>query len=231
MGGEAKVSYKDMYVAYLDILGFKELVGSESCDAIYNIFEEVKETELISPIYFMNDPELNYPLDSVKKYIMSDSIVMYIEAKKKNALNALVKQCSLMANCLLSREQPVLIRGGISRGKFYRKKYIAFGPALVSAYNIENMTKYPRIMIHEDIISEYKADYNNKQFIYIEDNNNYVSYWFAFDKEKKYSIAEKIKNAEKLLKESINKTDKEDEIKKLKSVLEKYEYIVTKLED
>lgn len=210
------IYYKDMYVAFLDILGFKDMMDYSSCNDIYSIFKQIEETELKNAIQFVNQPEKNYPLDSVKKYIMSDSIVMYIEAKKKNALNALVKQCTLMAMRLLTRkDKPILIRGGISRGEFYRNQSIAFGPALVNAYYMENYTKMPRIWIDSNIISEYQKDGSEDGFIYEEDDEYYVSFYSFVGRDVIDNVIEKVEF------EKCSQSDK--------GRIEKYQYVEEKL--
>jgi len=44
-----------------------------------------------------------------------------------------------------------LCRGGISRGLVYHKDEIIFGPAMISAYRLEQAAVMPRIILHDDV--------------------------------------------------------------------------------
>lgn len=209
---EKYVDYKDMYVAFLDILGFKDIIHNVSCAEIYDIFQQVEETRLLSPITWI-DKEKNEPLDKVKKYIMSDSIVMYIEAKRINALSALIKQCAIMGTVLLKRQHPILLRGGISRGEFYRKQSIAFGPGLVSAYNLENTTKMPRIHVDPVVKNEINKKIVEENFLYEEEGEWYVDYISKISAEN--------------LKDILNRIEHENN--SVENVRKKYEYIMERI--
>ncbi len=72
------IKYSENYVAFLDILGFKDIVLNSILDAniIYQLFDTAERQEL-KGVFKSLDEEENVPLSDVKKYIMSDSIVMY----------------------------------------------------------------------------------------------------------------------------------------------------------
>lgn len=152
--------YQDCYVAFIDILGFKALVGDEktSCNDvldIYNLFDN------IIPKIEISDGSSNFlpvkEVSFVKTKIMSDSICIYIDANVEKALFCLVVVCMNIQNMLLKRAKPILVRGAIARGNIYanKDKDITFGPALTQAYLMEEKNaKYPRIIITKQLADQ-----------------------------------------------------------------------------
>ena len=160
------IDSNEFYVAFLDILGFKTLL-SESENRkngykhILDIFTNICYRKLSSAISF-DDETKNIPLKDVKKYVMSDSIILYIEANKNNSLLALLKQCQLMSVSLIEQEPPILLRGAISKGVLVYGSIngykIVFGDALVSAYLLEEESaRYPRIIMLKKLLSECES--------------------------------------------------------------------------
>lgn len=150
----ADAQYTEYYVAFLDILGFKNLVsGSEStCQSILNIYNEFGtiHDELYSDI-----PE---GVQNVNIKIMSDSICVYIEADKPNALSSLVLFCTAFQYRLLALQPPVFVRGGITFGDMFMENDIAFGPALTQAYLLEEKNaKVPRIIMLKKTLDHGKS--------------------------------------------------------------------------
>lgn len=152
---DAKHEYKEHYVAFLDILGFKNMLDEKaSCDEIYSVFEELKKNSHTSLFYNGKDVT---SFDDVKYYIMSDSIVLYIPTDIEDAFLALVGTCLKLQMNLLFREKPILIRGGIAKGNLFVEGNIIFGQGLSNAYKIENdISIYPRIVFNKDLLQEAK---------------------------------------------------------------------------
>lgn len=154
--------YTDCYVAFMDLLGFKNILYDKdnSCEDIASIFDEinkkydVRESEI--PIVDPND---------MKYKVMSDSLVIYIDSSIENSLTALVFICVHFQVRLLRLNKPIIIRGGISRGGMYSSGDVVFGTGLSNAYNLENrIAKFPRIIIPMNIADAYIAEMseNNK---------------------------------------------------------------------
>ena len=143
------VKYTQYYVAFLDILGFKNLVNdpNRTCEEIVRIYDFVQyryETFFKSEIEIQNN---------IKMKVMSDSICLYIKTDFPNALHYLISycvtfQCDLFAN-------GHLLRGGITSGDMYVENDIIFGPALTEAYLLEEKNaKVPRIIIRKKTMDE-----------------------------------------------------------------------------
>ncbi len=201
--------YRECYVAFLDILGFKNIVYNYDAEDIYNIFQKIEDAELKQAVKF-EDSSKNIPLEDVKKYIMSDSIILYIESSKKRALEAIIKQCLLLARQLFKHKKPILLRGAITKGKFLRKGSVVFGPALSDSYLLQEYSSiYPRIIIKESDIPEDEIEEINK-YTYIDDDKYRCIDYFEYQDNVDY----------------FNELLKSETIK---SIRDKYLYIIKKL--
>lgn len=148
----ADTQYTKYYVAFLDILGFKDQVTRVSCEEILNMYEFMDN---MSEMYF--GEEHKEEKDNIKIKIMSDSICIYIKENLPNALYELVKFCMVFQCNLLIREPCTFVRGGITCGDMYAKNDIMFGPALTEAYLLEEKNaKVPRIIMCKSILDHGK---------------------------------------------------------------------------
>ena len=165
----AKIDYRECYVAFLDILGFKELIKKSECSDIYNLMDEC-----ISSVDFKVD-DVADESDITKEYLnsvfsemtlnlISDSVVMSVPSNKKCSLDVLLfAVCSLVIGCFNKYE--VLFRGGISKGKFFSSNNKVYGPALNNAYLLESQNaKAPRIIFTPELLEDYMKNYFSKNF-------------------------------------------------------------------
>lgn len=146
------VKYKNYYVAYMDIVGFRNITNSLEWEPteIYSVLKMAGK-DVPKPIRRIRIEDIRY--ENIRSYIMSDSIVYYIDSSTENALITLIYYCSILLGSLLMRDDhPLLCRGAIVKGDLFRDDDILFGPALTNAYELETMLSiYPRIVIDEKI--------------------------------------------------------------------------------
>lgn len=182
--------YTECFVAFLDILGFKNYIDKAECQEIYEIFSEI--------LNFKASPLVKeYPAyDNIKITIMSDSIIVYIDSSITDAFLALTDVCSQMQIKLMNRAEPILLRGGIAKGSLYHKDNILYGKGLTSAYILENtLAVYPRIIFTETTRQEglknvgklYLFDYNQQFYHKDEDDLYFIDYFSTFNYTKAYS--------------------------------------------
>ncbi len=163
--------YEQCYVAFLDILGFREMIREESCEDIFNLFSAIDNK---NPGEKLTDSNIYncLPFDKVGKIVMSDSVILFVETSVENSLGSLIVYCCVLANSLLRREKPVLVRGGIAKGEFYHQNNHFYGGALNLAYELqEKIARYPRIIMFEKLEKDivYYNDLINK-FLYKEND-------------------------------------------------------------
>lgn len=139
-----KIKYQNNIVAFLDVLGFSNLVFSSNTKSIEEYFE-----------YIQADFKNQSVKHDFKYLLISDSIVISCDNTELN-FRSLVKILSRIQSKLLSKQ--ILIRGGISYGDLYinKTKNIVVGPALINAYNLEKRAVYPRIIIDRKFINYFE---------------------------------------------------------------------------
>lgn len=166
------------YVAFLDILGFKETLKKlEHDDAIkyiknfasvvYNKFSRVESDR------------------NIKGYIFSDSIILYTNDTKDGSLSALINLIRDICRDEFEVNK-VLLRGGLTRGAFDKvpaselkalEKGLIVGKAFVDAYRLESSAKVIGIMLSDSV----KKDMS-RCTLYSNINNllNYIDIDFLF---------------------------------------------------
>lgn len=136
--------YATYYIAFLDMLGFKNLVNDEAkFDYIMRVFEKIDRNYKIESVLW---DEHGNQVTSDKEYfintkIISDSICLYINADDEQNLLLLLFTCKVVQWELTNLETPILLRGGIVKGKLYSDGNIIFGPGLTKAYLLEEQKR------------------------------------------------------------------------------------------
>lgn len=154
--------YKEHFVAFLDILGFKHTIQNYQCNDIYKILKEITSE--------MRGPKPRWSGIVIEAYehihyrILSDSIILFVEATIEDSFPALIDVCTDLQIRLASLDEPVLLRGGISKGGLYYEMDMIYGIGLTKAYYLEsNLAKYPRIVL---LGETWNAGLNTVKYIY-----------------------------------------------------------------
>lgn len=177
-------NYKNCYVAFLDILGFRELIHTSTFNQIFDIFQTItasSDYKIALRRAVEKDgsgPEdllaYNYALDGIKIYTMSDSIVISSEKDSSFALEALIDVCIFVQNMLYGFASPVLLRGAVAVGDFYCQQSIAFGKGMVDAYIYqENYSKYPRIILSKSLVEDLQDATYKERKLYCDEDGYY----------------------------------------------------------
>lgn len=186
--------FKDCYIAFIDILGFKELLLSEEknlCEKIARCFDEIEEKYFItvnSTGKYLTEPY------EIKQKVMSDSICLYVDASVQNALAGLIATCDYLQVRLLRQTSPILSRGAIVRGELFAENDIMFGKGFVSAYLMEEKTaSNPRIIItnqvikQSDTLNDQGRDYIDK-FTFVDEDGfitvDYIYLYYGLSRER-----------------------------------------------
>lgn len=147
------IDYQDSYVAFLDVLGFKELVlgkTTESQNMLASYFGIVGEV-----IKYLNRIPSKKDIGSI---VISDSIIFSVPLKNDGGQDNLQQLC--IAVGLLQQHlalKNIWLRGGISFGKTYfdKRNNQIVGPAYINAFELESkIAKYPRVVLDSAIIAK-----------------------------------------------------------------------------
>lgn len=181
METDFNITYQNGIVAFIDILGFKEIVKKSERNprqlrTVYESLEFLKKRELPDK---WNLQLVEIEEDAQKKGIsdfditnrsfssaFSDSIVVTVIVDDNNihaSLSTLLANLSFVGSKLII--DGILIRGAITIGKIiHTPTGIVFGQGLIDAYQLETRAaKYPRIILSDNIISKLNYPLETKK--------------------------------------------------------------------
>lgn len=189
-----KKSFKKHYVAFLDILGYKNLVIEASKDeqtALYTI--EKLEDMINKTIHEMVTAYKKFCSDSfrIDYTLFSDSLCFYVPLDESEGNGKLSNKyietnyfklyflCRLVATVQLeSLKYGIIYRGAISLDNHYHSNNITFSKALINAYLAESTKAiYPRVIIldtPENDILEYIGFWYNYFDMRIVEDDDYL---------------------------------------------------------
>ena len=183
-----QTKYQECYVAFLDILGFKDLINTQNFEKILEIFKAVSGDSVTSEYGFKlafckatdDEPDengqYNNTLLKANVYAMSDSIVVSVPCASPYSLEVLIDVCLFLQVRLYEFDGPVLLRGAVAKGMYFCDKSVAFGKGMVDAYLYqENYSIYPRIILSQNLIDELSF-VGYKGIKVVQDQRD--SYWY-----------------------------------------------------
>lgn len=133
--------YNDRYCAFIDILGFRQLIESLSNEA-------GKVQALREILSGVHRPRTSLG-ESIRTQSISDAVALSAEVNVEG-LAAMMHTITYLSLDLLC--QGFLVRGAVVKGPLYHDDSMVFGKALVRAYQLESeVVRYPRIMIVREV--------------------------------------------------------------------------------
>jgi hypothetical protein len=178
------LQYQQRLVAFIDILGFKQLIlesrkDSTKINLLYDVLRYLKTWETpkewnINPIAVEEDAQQKgieqFRIeDSTRCTCFSDSIVISV-LLNNNKLNEIAS--TLIANLALIGTKlikaGILLRGGMTVGDLiHTEDGIILGQALIDAYELEQQSaKYPRIVLSDILLKELNYPLASKRHRY-----------------------------------------------------------------
>lgn len=150
------INYEQRYVAFLDVLGFKDLVYSNNINKIDLYLNKLEEAiELLKNVPIKGELDFGY-------IVISDSIIITVKQShnKDNADNIIIlRHLCIAIGFLQSKLAPndIWLRGGISSGEAYfdKNKNQIIGKAYIDAYLLEDkFASNPQVILDNKIIYE-----------------------------------------------------------------------------
>lgn len=142
-----KEETEERFVAFLDVLGFKELVNKNNLNDL--------------DLYFSKLTDVLYTLHSksekINSMIISDSIILTAPIGLRG-FKELIGAIQTVQSQLLWRK--IILRGAVSYGPVYfnEGKNIIVGKGYIRAYLLEQEASFPRVIIDPAIIKLFDTD-------------------------------------------------------------------------
>lgn len=181
MESNNKIEYQNSIVAFIDILGFKDIVkkserNPRQLQTIYQALGFLKKRELpekwnLQLVEIEEDFQKRdvYDFDisnRIQSSAFSDSIVVSVIINDNNvneSLSTLIANLSFVGSKLIM--DGIVIRGGLTIGKIiHTENGIIFGQGLIDAYKLEiRAAKFPRIILSDKLINKLNYPLENKK--------------------------------------------------------------------
>ncbi len=140
-------TYETRFVTYMDILGFRDLVGKLNPKKVGQLRDTLRTTALQS------EDVTGKEVPSTSSYffkMFSDSMTMSILANRVKPLRFLSHVAKFQASLA---SKGMFLRGSIVLGDQFEDEGISFGPALICAVDLEgDVAIWPRVVVHPDIV-------------------------------------------------------------------------------
>ena len=159
-----EIKYQKCFIAYLDILGFKEMVkqSEDNPDKIKSLLDSLIICNSFSLKSKKATTQGTPRTINIKSRFISDSIVFFLKENPED-----IGHLFLIIRYIQDRlwDKGLLIRGAITHDDMYFPKggngnNITLGPGIIKAYQLESTVAiYPRIVVSEilfDYIKRYK---------------------------------------------------------------------------
>lgn len=160
------IEFKQHFVAFLDVLGFKEMVGHDLSNDKTEYLRKLYKCHQSAARIFHDDPDCEITQ-------FSDSIVI---SKPYDATEfaGFVAHVADYQRLLLDEE--LLCRGGIAVNKHYSAGSFIFSAGLIDAYGVESlMARYPRVVISPDVMELIYPEKTVKPAFLVEEDDGL---WF-----------------------------------------------------
>lgn len=136
----------ERFVAFLDVMGFKDLVNSGKTANLEAYFLSI--TDVLSKL--RSD-------EKIESFLISDAIIL-ISPKGLKGLKTILMAIRKIQSALLWRK--ILLRGAVSYGEvFYDpSRNIVVGKGFIKAFLLEKEAVYPRVIIDPSIVKLVSED-------------------------------------------------------------------------
>lgn len=156
------VDFKQHFVAFLDVLGFKEMVADDLENEVNTNLLKLYKCHQSAAEIFHDDPTC-----TITQF--SDSVVIS-KPYDAAAFDGFARKVANYQRLLLDEE--LLCRGGIAVNKHFSNNAFTFSAGLIDAYNVESKTaRYPRVVISAELLGlVYPNGIGNSSILIEEDD-------------------------------------------------------------
>lgn len=144
------MNYEKRICCFIDILGFRNHIEDTVKGSNEDNAEKIESIKNILDLSKRMTDDSGFSKSKVVTYF-SDSIVISYNFSEKSQLYYTLMDLLYVSFELANKGY--LVRGGVTIGKLIHTKELIFGPAMVSAYDLESKkAKYPRILVEKSVV-------------------------------------------------------------------------------
>ncbi len=159
------------FVAFLDILGYSDMVKSDL------------EGPAGEEKYFQKLLDLHKETNGIKYENLEFTLIQFSDSiiiSSPYNINTFHSFTKLIAEYQLKLLlNGILIRGGVTFGKHFFKDDFLFSSALIDAYSIESkLARYPRVIVSNDLFELLSSNNDSLEFIAFDNNYKIIDFLF-----------------------------------------------------
>jgi hypothetical protein len=237
---QQKIKYEKRIFAFLDILGFEELVISSKDDPtiILQIYELLNNTsKMAQSLQRQRLTVLKTDLSQFIYHMFSDTITMSCPYKSHDDFVAMASWVMIYQYKMWA-EKGKFIRGSMVYADVYENGDMLFGPAIIHAYHLEkdkDKAVWPRVLVDDSVLDFAENDERERAFaeflrkdesglVYLD----YLKDLFAiFSTNQVSKQNEELSDPIKLFEDHKNRISEEmKNHEEQKDILEKYNYLI-----
>lgn len=143
--------YEERYCAFIDILGFRELIGRlrQGDTPLHALCQLLAKVHAPPATNAGALPQADFRAQSI-----SDAVALSA-ATNAAGLGAIIHSINQLAVDLL--KEGFFIRGALVKDLLYHDDKMVFGDALVRAYTLEStVVRYPRVMVTREVVEDIR---------------------------------------------------------------------------
>lgn len=160
-GSNNWVTTTERFVAFIDIMGFKDMVLKKTHKELYRMMKSINEAKTLNENIFESKENLKL----VKSTTYSDSIMLYSKDKTIASFDSLVATVSGLTNDLFIQGIPH--KGSVAFGVMTldTKRSIFFGQPLIDAYLLQEELHFYGIILHGSIEKKVAEKIDTTAFV------------------------------------------------------------------
>ncbi len=148
--------YRLCYVAYADILGFKNKINK-------SVTDNDTLNEILSLQKYLETIKKSSGVSEKKAYFISDSIFLVFPFEKNEMSSVLWEIADMQAEII---NKGFLIRGGLTIGMVVFSDTYLFGPSVNEVVQIEQQIECPCVALSYRFFENYLLNINKASFVY-----------------------------------------------------------------
>lgn len=140
--------YISCYVAYIDILGFKNLIKKLDPNTIYSTVTDLLQSSKIFCGISNNSNMENKSISPLRLALISDALLLFTADDSEKSFKILTNSLATIIQKGIY-QPPFLLRGAIAKGDFYFdiEAQIYFGPTLIECIEWEEKQEWMGVIL------------------------------------------------------------------------------------
>jgi hypothetical protein len=154
------ITLDPVYVAFLDILGFKEMVKNNNINQLFDIYKDfLLRMDTLLEFFESRFSSKDFRNTTVNSLFVSDNLILWTEDFSQISLTKLTSIVSGLITESFVKGTPIrgsITTGEIAAGSTFRNQTIV-GPGLVKSYELERIQEWAGCAISQECLDRFNS--------------------------------------------------------------------------